>query len=80
MLKLYIVVAVILFIAFVVKYMYECSLECRSSDTVEEKLIIVGDILKRLGAAAVWLPIAVYYVVVFRNEIVDIYRKVFRKC
>lgn len=80
MLIFYIFIAVVVFLVFVVKYVYDKFYVAGDScSTREEKLIVVGDLLKRLGGASIWLPVAIYYLVVHRQEIIDLYKRLFNK-
>ena len=80
MLGFYLLVAVIIFLVFVVKYFYdEFYVGDCSCTTTEDRLLVAHDLLKRLAAAIIWLPIGIFYVFVFRQEIADLYRKLLGK-
>lgn len=72
----YLFVAAVIFLCFVVKYYYEAE---KPANTFNERMIIVGDLLQRLGAALAWLPIAIYYAIIYRHQIAGVYRKFFNK-
>ena len=80
MLGIYLLIAVIVFLVFVVKYVYQkFYVGGDSCTTTEDKLLIAHDLLKRLAAAIIWLPIGIYYIFVFRQEIAELYRKLLGK-